>query len=433
MARSRKKLSTAQWVLGAATASMPAPINQLATSRFGPPLVLLLLGGGMVGTGIVTVNWTDGRPSVSVDRERAQEVREEVTKKIASIREKQAAQGGDASLPGAIRELAREEVSEAIPAAIKSVGTSAGVPGIGGATTANPPLSQGGSPAPVGGTATPSPAAPASFSPTIKIATFNIQVFGTSKLQKTPVMQVLADVVRRFDLVAIQEVRSIDDTIVPQFIAMINSTGAQYDFLVGPRLGRTNSKEQYAFLFNSARIEYDPTSVYTVPDPQDLLHREPLVARFRPKGVPPNQAFTFSLVDIHTDPDETSTELDALAGVFVGVQQNGTGEDDVILLGDMNVDEYHLGNLGRLPGITHVVAGVPTNTRRDKTYDNIVFDRRATVEYTGRWGVLDLMQEYSLTSAQALEVSDHMPVWAEFGVYEGAMGPLALQPGGTAR
>ncbi len=432
MARSRKKMSTAQWVLGAATAGLPAPVNQLATSRLGPPLVLLLLGGGLVGTGIVTVNWANGRPSVSVDRERAKEVREEVTKKIASIREKQAEQGGDASLEGAIRELAREEVSEAIPAAIKSVGTSIGVPASGSPPAANPPLSQAGGPTTPSAPAASSPPGSA-YSPTIKIATFNIQVFGTSKLQKTPVMQVLADVVRRFDLVAIQEVRSTDDTVVPQFITMINSTGVQYDFLVGPRLGRTNSKEQYAFLFNTARIEYDPTSVYTVPDPQDLLHREPLVARFRPKGVPPNQAFTFNMVDIHTDPDETSTELDALASVFVGVQQNGTGEDDVILLGDMNVDEYHLGNLGRLPGIAHVVAGVPTNTRRDKTYDNIVFDRRATVEYTGRWGVLDLMQEYSLTSAQALEVSDHMPVWAEFGVYEGAAGLLALQPGGAPR
>ncbi len=268
---------------------------------------------------------------------------------------------------------------------------------------------------------------------TVKIATFNIQVFGTSKLRKTPVMQVLADVVRRFDVVAIQEVRSTDDTVVPQFASLVNATGARYEFVIGPRLGRTNSKEQYAILFDASRIEVDPVSVYTVPDPQDLLHREPLVARFRPRGVPPNQAFTFSLVNIHTDPDETSGELDALANVFVGVQQNGTGEDDVIVLGDLNVDEYHLGNLGRLPGIGYVVSGVPTNTRRDKTYDNIVFDRRTTVEYTGRWGVLDLMEVFHLTEDQALEVSDHMPVWAEFSAYEGSTGPVAMQPSGLRR
>ena len=111
--------------------------------------------------------------------------------------------------------------------------------------------------------------------PTIKIASFNIQVFGVSKLKKTPVMQVLAEVVRRFDVVAIQEVRATDDNVVPQFLALINANGARYNFVIGPRLGRTNSKEQYAVLFNTARIEVDRGSVYTVDDPQDLLHREP--------------------------------------------------------------------------------------------------------------------------------------------------------------
>ncbi|MCU0983127.1 MAG: endonuclease/exonuclease/phosphatase family protein [Pirellulaceae bacterium] len=432
MARSRKK-STTQHLLSVATAGLPAPVGQLVSSRFGPPLILLLLGGGLLGTGIVSVQWTDGRPSVAVDRERASEVKQAVAKKISSIRENQTEPGSGSSVEEAIRKIAREKVSESISSGNIPAGLPGAILGAGGAVTANPPAAPVGGPAAQGGQLPPASPAAAAFSPTVKIASFNIQVFGTSKLQKTPVMQVLADVVRRFDLVAIQEIRSVDDTVVPQFVALINSTGVRYDFVIGPRLGRTNSKEQYAMLYDSSRIEVDPSSVYTVPDPQDLLHREPLVARFRPRGVPPNQAFTFSLVNIHTDPDETVTELNALADVFVGVQQNGTGEDDVILLGDINVDEYRLGNLGRLPGIGYVVAGVPTNTRRDKTYDNIVFDRRTTVEYTGRWGVLDLMQEYSLTSAQALEVSDHMPVWAEFSVYEGAVGPLALQPGGSAR
>ncbi|HUG93432.1 MAG TPA: hypothetical protein VML55_21515, partial [Planctomycetaceae bacterium] len=103
------------------------------------------------------------------------------------------------------------------------------------------------------------------------------------------------------------------------------------------------------------------------------------------------------------------------------------GEDDVILLGDLNADEYHLGALGDLPGIFCAISGVPTNTRGTRTYDNIVFDRRATVEYTGRSGVLDLRREYGLTLEQALEISDHLPVWAVFRTHEGARGPLASE------
>jgi endonuclease/exonuclease/phosphatase family metal-dependent hydrolase len=284
---------------------------------------------------------------------------------------------------------------------------------------------------PVQNTAALPPAQPGD---TITVCSFNIQVFGTSKLKKPEAMDVLVKVIRRFDVVAIQEVRSTDDTVVPKCVEMVNADGSKYDFIIGPRLGRTNSKEQYAVLYNTARIEVDRASVYTVPDPQDLLHREPMVARFRVRGVPADKAFSFNLVDIHTDPDETTAELDALADVFVGVQRNGSGEDDVILLGDLNVDEYHLGRLGRLPNIGYAITGVMTNTRRNKMYDNIVFDRRATVEYTGRWGVVDLQKEFGLTEKAALEVSDHCPVWAEFSSYEGGVAPVvAGKPGATGR
>ena len=267
----------------------------------------------------------------------------------------------------------------------------------------------------------------------IRIATFNIQVFGQSKLSKPRVMQVLADVVRQFDIVAIQEVRSKEQTVLPRFVEQINADGSRYDYAIGPRLGRTSSKEQYAYVFNTDTIQIDRQWIYTVADPDDRLHREPLVAAFRTLGPDADQAFTFTLINIHTDPDETDLELDALDDVFVSVRADGSGEDDIILLGDLNVDEYDLGELGRLPGITYVISGVPTNTRGNRTYDNILFDRRATVEYTGRAGVLDLMTQYGLSLDEALEVSDHLPVWAEFSVYEGGRPELASQETQTAR
>src|SRR4051812_26051720 len=43
---------------------------------------------------------------------------------------------------------------------------------------------------------------------TIRIGSFNIQVFGSSKLNNPRAMNVLAEVIRRFDVVAIQEVRA---------------------------------------------------------------------------------------------------------------------------------------------------------------------------------------------------------------------------------
>ncbi len=268
----------------------------------------------------------------------------------------------------------------------------------------------------------------------IRIASFNIQVFGRSKLAKPEVMKVLCEVARRFDVLAIQEIRAKEDDILPRFLAQINATGRRYDFVIGPRLGRSSSKEQYAFIYDTATIEADRGALYTVNDADDLLHREPLVGCFRARGPPANEAFTFSLINIHTDPDETTTELDALATVYKAVRNDGRGEDDIILLGDLNVDENHLGKLGQLPNIGWVISGIPTNTRGNKTYDNMVFNRTATGEFTGNAGVLDLVREYGLPQALALEVSDHLPIWAEFNIYEGGQsGRVATLPIRTDR
>jgi endonuclease/exonuclease/phosphatase family metal-dependent hydrolase len=260
----------------------------------------------------------------------------------------------------------------------------------------------------------------------VRIASFNIQVFGESKLNDAKAMDVLARLARRFDIVAIQEIRAARQDVVPRFVDLINAQGHQYDFCIGPRLGRTNSKEQYAYIFDTSSIEIDRTSIYTVDDPDDLLHREPLVAGFRVRGPPEDQAFTFTLINVHTDPDEAADEVDALADVYRAVRADGRNEDDIVLLGDLNVSDSGLGRLGRLPDMTWVISGVPTNTRGTAQYDNILFQQPATTEFTGRFGVVDLMREYELTVDEALEVSDHLPIWAEFSLYEGG------QPGRLA-
>jgi deoxyribonuclease-1-like protein len=268
---------------------------------------------------------------------------------------------------------------------------------------------------------------------TIRIASFNIQVFGESKSGKPHVMRMLTSICREFDVVAIQEIRAKDQGIIPNFVAMLNDGGRKYDYVIGPRLGRTSSKEQYAFVFDTASVVVDRTQMYTVDDPDDLLHREPLVTPFRVRGPQDELAFTFTLVNIHTDPDETDIELDALGDVYRAVANDGRREDDIIILGDLNVDDQHLGRLGEISGITVAVSNQPTNVRRTAQYDNIVFHGRATREYTGRGGVYDFLRKYNMTQDEALEVSDHLPVWAEFSIYEGGDGRqgdrIATRPG----
>ncbi|GAA4430143.1 endonuclease/exonuclease/phosphatase family protein [Bremerella cremea] len=265
---------------------------------------------------------------------------------------------------------------------------------------------------------------------TIRIASFNIQVFGTAKLQKPEVASRLVQIIRQFDVVAIQEIRASDQGLIPNFIEMINATGRHYDYVIGPRLGRTQSKEQFAYIFDTASLQVDRSQVYTVEDPLDVLHREPLVAWFRVRGPDPSQAFTFSLVNVHVDPDEVAQEMDVMDDVFRAVRDDPRGEDDVILLGDFNANESQIGQLATIPGITWAISGTTTNTRGTALYDNIFMQRHATTEYTGRSGLFDFLREYNLTLAEGLEISDHLPIWAEFSIYEGGapQGPLTNIP-----
>jgi endonuclease/exonuclease/phosphatase family metal-dependent hydrolase len=252
------------------------------------------------------------------------------------------------------------------------------------------------------------------------IASFNIQVLGKSKMSKPGIVEILAHVIRQFDVVAVQEVRAKEDNIIPALVAAVNANGSRYSYLIGPRLGRTVSTEQYAFIFDTQRIEHDPSAVGTITDPEDMLHREPFTARFRARTNIPDRAFTFWLVNAHTDPDEVPQEVSALADVFQIMQSARPDEDDVILLGDLNASESQLGRLGTIPGIQWAVRGVTTNTRQTKAYDNILFHGQATAEFTGRWGVFDLEGTFGLSRDDALKVSDHLPVWAEFQLWEAA-------------
>jgi len=253
---------------------------------------------------------------------------------------------------------------------------------------------------------------------TIRIASFNIQIFGDKKASKPYVMNELAKIVRSFDVVAIQEIRSKNQYLIPNFVKQINQPGRRFSHVIGERLGYTNVKEQYAYIFDTERIDIDYQSVYTVGDPDGMLHRPPYVATFRTRGVDPDNAFTFTLVNTHTDPDEVPEELAALAEVYRVVRRSGRGEDDIILLGDLNTDDRNMGRLGQLPSISPLISGVWTNTRQTQLYDNLVIHRPSTTEYTGRSGVYNIEREHKLSREQALQVSDHFPVWAEFSIYE---------------
>src|SRR5215213_6720835 len=98
----------------------------------------------------------------------------------------------------------------------------------------------------------------ASNAATVKIATFNIQILGTTKINKPSVRRYLATLIRKFDIVAVQEIKDISQTVPDVFLEEINNTGRNYRFVISERTGKQpndrSGQEQYAFYYNADRI-----------------------------------------------------------------------------------------------------------------------------------------------------------------------------------
>lgn len=265
---------------------------------------------------------------------------------------------------------------------------------------------------------TPVMAMPQRVQANLIIGSFNIQRLGPSKLSDPNLMQVYADLIRRFDVLALQEVTSTDQNTIPTLLNYVNANGARYSYTISPRIGRQYF-EQYVYLYDTTRVATQQNACFVMRDENDLLHREPFVGRFTTLAQNP---FTFVLINMHTDPDVVNEELNTLANVYVNVAnyfyQGSPPEDDVLLLGDLNADPTRFQGLGQVPNLMPTIVGIPTNYTRTKTNDNILVNRLATREFSGRAGAIDLGQAYRLDQAQTLKISDHQPVWAEFSIQE---------------
>jgi hypothetical protein len=73
----KSKQNAVQMVAGVATMGMPAPVQKVASSKIGS---LLVVAGAVVAvaTGVLTISFQGGRPSVTVNEARAQQLKQQV-------------------------------------------------------------------------------------------------------------------------------------------------------------------------------------------------------------------------------------------------------------------------------------------------------------------------------------------------------------------
>jgi deoxyribonuclease-1-like protein len=250
----------------------------------------------------------------------------------------------------------------------------------------------------------------------IKLGAFNLQIFGPTKASNPEVMNVLSKIIRNYDVIAVEEIRDETQTALPALNNAVNSMGSpQYDYVVSERLGRTISKEQYAYFFNTQTIGLIGNP-YVFTDSGDLFEREPFVADFKVK----NGNFDFVSITIHAKPENATQEINYLPLVVDDAKKRYQGEDDFIIMGDLNADcDYFNENsqsLLRSSDYYWVINNsVDTTTKSTVcTYDRIIITTPAISDFTGDSGVFRFDTAYDLNYNSTINVSDHYPVYANF-------------------
>lgn len=241
---------------------------------------------------------------------------------------------------------------------------------------------------------------------TVRVASFKLESrSGNGDLRST------TDICEQFDAVAIQNKSGMS---ISKLVAELNRRGNDYRFV-----DKAPTNQKFTIIFNRQTLILDGQHWYTVNDPENLFQHKPLVAWFRARNAHPQEAFTFTLANVQLNERKPDSEIGYLGELFRAIRLDGRQEDDIILAGDFQSSDRQLKKLATANQLNSAIVGVATNTRNDMQLDNLVFDPKATIEYSGDSGVFDFMKRFNLTLENALSISNRMPVWAEFAVLEG--------------
>jgi endonuclease/exonuclease/phosphatase family metal-dependent hydrolase len=287
------------------------------------------------------------------------------------------------------------------------------------------------------------------------IASWNIRVlaglhrsFGEnagSPKRNLRALAIIAEVVRRFDVVAIQEIRGettairtlVDDFLGPDWGLILTDV----------TVGAAGNDERLGFVFDRRRIRLSGLAGEIVlpptdaGDPAEQFDRTPYLVGFEAGGT------RFSLVTAHIKygdvPESRLPELRRFADFTANELRKRSRVNDleigtVIVLGDFNIDERGDNPLfaafvakglvvpDELQGLTTTSGGEP------KFYDQIAWFMGSDMRlpYTRQAGVVDftgaVFKELTV-QAMSYRVSDHFPLWAEFETDQSARVMAALR------
>ncbi|MDN5864408.1 MAG: endonuclease/exonuclease/phosphatase family protein [Gammaproteobacteria bacterium] len=281
------------------------------------------------------------------------------------------------------------------------------------------------------------------------VATWNIRAFGDLTEQWTQVtagspkrnlhaLSCIAEIVSRFDVIGIQEVRGNLKCLRD----MLRALGPHWSFVMTDvTRGDRGNNERMAFVFDTRKVGLSGLACeLVVPEDQDIgenafarqFARTPYAVAFKTGGQ------TFILVTLHiyygAGPEDRIKELKAIAQWLSDwAEEEDAWDHDLIALGDFNIDRIDdplyraftstgLFTPPELNNVPRTIFSEPGGEDDEKFYDQIAWfandegKPKLSMRY-GAAGSFDFTKTVMTSlSEQSLSwrISDHYPLWVEF-------------------
>jgi len=286
----------------------------------------------------------------------------------------------------------------------------------------------------------------------VTIGSFNLHQYGSKKAANPALTNTIAKIINEFDLAIIQEISDVSLKAPGVLHEALNKvSGAKpYTMTISPRLGRSNTKEQYIFFNREATSGVEVVNAHIYNDTENRFERPPFIGTFKVKKPGKSGVKLFTVMDVHLRPDAAYEELLSMRHViedFIAkhpqyFDQTSTSHKEaleqnvvdatpekkpslktnhpILIVGDFNADCTYISakrqELLRTINFVDfhwvITNEVKTNTRQTCTYDRIFVNGdnfvKAIVPKSNT--TVNYQQNLGMTLAEALEVSDHMPV-----------------------
>lgn len=263
-----------------------------------------------------------------------------------------------------------------------------------------------------------------------RLLTWNIRNFNSKKEDRA--VSYISEVIRNFDLIAIQEVK--DD--LGGIERLQKRLGKRYRFLFSDPAG---NGERLVFCYDSRKVQFTGLAAEIVlapgqgketVKPELEFERTPYMASFRSEGC------NFIVVTVHIyygSGSKVKYRLDEIRNVAAFLEKRSTDTDsldsDYIACGDFNIEKVKenvdsenpleklfsaLQSKGLI--IPPEIRSSPSNLTKTKHFDQIGFHKYkdSTISFrTG--GVIDFVGAvYAGDSKLRYKLTDHLPMWAVF-------------------